>query len=248
MTALPINLPDGFSTVVKVGDNITVGQVISNQTTYHEEIINIPKALSVKRSQVKKYLKKSPGDVVEIGEIIAKKNSLFGPKVTIESSVAGTVVRYERDTGDLVIKKSQKTTLNELISPVDGIVALCDNSKIVINTDKNVLVGLAGSGESGQGEVFVLKEDDPYYLDSSTIGKIVVGGSFTREMLLKGIGIGVLGLVGTDIKDEDSDYLDAKKFKTPVIKIDKKNMEKVIEWNTKKVFLNPRLLAIIFLS
>ena len=248
MTALPINLPDGFSSSVKVGDKVTVGQTIASQSTFDEEIINIPKELSIKKSLVKKFLKKSPGEGIKVGDLIAEKKSLFGSGIRITSSVEGTVARYERDTGDLVIKKSKKSVFSNIISPVDGIVAICNNNQIVINADKNVLIGNNAAGVNGQGVVFILKKDDPYFLDSSTIGKIVVGESFTREMLLKGIGIGVLGIVGENINDIDIDYLNEKKFKIPVIKLDNKNLKTIIEWNAKKVFLNPELKSIIFLS
>lgn len=248
MTSLPINLPDGFIPKVKKGDKVTVGEIIATQTTQDDEVINIPKELSIKKSQVKKYLKKNPGDGVSVGDVIAIRKSLFGSGVMLKSTIEGTVVRYERDSGNLIIKKSQKTTTSTIISPVDGIVSICDNSEIVIDTDKNAFVGVSGSGENAEGTITILEKDDPFYVDSSTIGKIIVGRNFTKEMLLKGIGIGVVGIIGSEIEDKDIEHLIEKKIKTPVIKIEKEDLEKIINRDTKKVFLNPELKSIIFLS
>ena len=111
MTSLPISLHDGFTPSVQTGDFIIVGQVIASKTGSDEEIINIPQQLSISRSSAKKVIKKNPGDKVEKGEIIARKKSLLGTKsITLRSAVSGTVTRYERDSGSLVIKTGLTTS------------------------------------------------------------------------------------------------------------------------------------------
>jgi len=248
MVSLPISLQDGFIPSIKNGDQVVVGQVIASKTDSDEEKINVPKELAIARNKVKKVLKKSPGDEVKEGDIIAQKKSFLGQTVTLRSRVSGTVTRYERDSGNLVIKTGVSSEPDNLISPVDGIVSLCDNKQIVIDTEKNVLIAEKVVGEKGQGEILLLKTDDPYHLNTQAIGKIVVGGNLTREMLLKGIGIGVIGLIGSKISDEDLDYLTEKKFKTPVLRIDELSLKKIIEWEGKKAFIDPESYSVIFLS
>lgn len=248
MTALPINLPDGFTSKVNVDDNVSIGQIVASRESVSEQLINIPKELSVKRSQVKKVIQKIPGEAVSKGDIIAIKKNFFGTKSTVlRSSLSGTVVRYERDSGNLVIKTSLGTTGENIISPVEGRVSLCNNTTITIDTDKSVLVGEDGTGGVGQGEVIVLKEDQPFFLDSHSIGKIVIGKNFTREMLLKGIGIGVAGMVGGEIEKDDIEYLSKKKFDTPIIKLGEEDMRKIAEWRDKKVYMDGETKSIIFL-
>jgi len=250
MTSLPISLPDGFSPSTKVGDQVAVGQIIATKKESSDEIINIPQILKIKRSQVKNSLKKSPGEHVNEGDIIAIKNSLFGANVVLRSRVAGTVTRYERNSGNLIIKtgSSIHTDIENVISPVEGKVSMCNNSEIVISTDKNVIVGHKSVGDKAEGEVFRLEADDLYYLDVRTIGKVVIGDKFSREMLLKGIGIGVTGMIGTEIKDEDIDHITEKKFDTPILEVDLQNLEKLTEWVGKKVFVDAKSKSIIFLQ
>lgn len=248
MTTLPIILPDGFTPDVNVGDNIIIGQTIASKKSTGEEIVNIQQELSVSRSQVKKILKKSPGDSVSIGDILAQKKSFFGGVTTLRSKAEGTVVRYERDSGNLVIKTGSDSVISSLFSPVDGSVSLCNNKEIKIDTDKNVFIGIDSTGTNGEGKVLILRESDPYYLNSQCIDKIIVGQSFSREMLLKGIGIGVTGIIGTDISEKDLEYLNDKRFKAPVIKVDDKSLDKIIEWSGKKVFLDAEKRSIILFS
>lgn len=250
MTTLPIQLPNGFVPCVGVGDQITVGQVIAIKKTREEEIINIPKQLAIRLSQVKNVLKKIPGEGVSIGDILAVKKSFFRTKsIILRSRVSGTVTRYERDSGNLVIKTNSDTPpdIKNLISPVEGKVSICNNREIVIETDKNAIIGTKASGGKVTGDLYQLEADDPYHMDARTIGKIVIGGILTREMLLKGIGIGVAGLIGVQIEDDDIAHIEEKNFQTPIIQITKDDKNRLMEWKGKKVFLDAEAKSIIFL-
>lgn len=249
MTPLPISLPDGFTSKVNISDHVRVGQVIAAKNSSSEEIINIPSALSVTYRKAKKTLSKIPGEKVKKGDVLAVKKSFFGGNTVLRSAVFGTVLRYERDSGNLVIKLSEAISAPaEIISPVDGIIKVCDNREIVIDTEKNVIIGEDSVGDKAQGVVLLLQSSDPYLLNSSATERIVVGDKLSREMLVKGVGIGVAGLIGVEIADADLAHLAEKKFKTPVIKIDRKDYERLTEWRDKKVFLNPQSNSIILLS
>jgi len=251
MTALPVFLPDGFFPVVKDGDVVAVGQVLAHKSAKQDEIINIPQVLSISLAQAKKVLKKNPGDQIEAGDTIAVKKNAFGvQQKNLISKVNGIITRYERDTGNLIIRTSYHTLTEKLVSPVDGIIALCDNKKIVIQTDKNVLTGKKGSGETGEGEIFILESDSEnvlYYLDSRAIDKVVVGGQFTREILVKAISLGAKGMIGTGIEDSDLEYLQQKGMQIPIIELDQEMIEKVIEWNDKRVYIEAPSKTIILL-
>src|SRR5438105_2270087 len=133
MTSLPVLLSKGFSPLVKSGDVVTVGQILAQNIYKDDVIINLPNDLAIPLAKVKKVLKKNPGDTLSEGEIIAVKKSFLGVhQDAIISRISGTILRYERDTGNLVIKTSYATLTENLLSPVDGTVALCDNEKIII--------------------------------------------------------------------------------------------------------------------
>ncbi len=249
MTSLPVSLPDGFVNVVDEGTTIIVGQVIASNKGPFDKIINIPKVLGVNRIQAKKIITKIPGELVNVGDVIAVKKGFFGTqKIILRSKVAGTVTRFERETGNLVIKTSVTVSKKDIISPVDGIIAMCDNREIVINTDKNVVIGELAQGSEVTGEIHVLQADDPYYLTANAIGKIAVSKNFTKDMISKSVGIGVAGIIGVGINDRDIDHLAEKKFQMPIIKISEQNYDSIKHWNGKKVFINPGSKSIIFLQ
>ncbi len=249
MTALPVSLAIGYTSAVQVGDAVKVGQKIASKENKSEEIINLPEQLSVSLRKARKLILKNPGDSVKSGDILATKKGFLGfSKVSVISKVSGIVLRYERESGNLIIKIPTNASPVEIISPVDGTVSLCDNKQIVINTDKNVLSGNKSTGESVEGEILVLKADDPYFLDANSIDKIVIGKKLTRELILKGIGIGVKGLIGSDISDGDIGYLKSKNFKTAMMEFSESDIQQIVGWSGKKVFLDPKSKSIIFLA
>lgn len=256
MISLPIPLPNGFTPTISQGDTVTSGQTIAHLTAKDEQIINIAEQLSVPLDKVKHVLKKNPGDQVTVGDIIAVKKGFLGlDQHKIKSRVDGVITRYERDTGNLVINTGKATIAEYVVSPVDGVVSLCNNEKIVIETDKHVVLGKKGNGYKIEGEVFILEAslnpdtpDSLYHLDGRAIGKIVVGGNLSKEILIKGIGMGAIGFIGTNIKDEDLEHLERKNHKTPVLEIKSETIEKLTNWNGKKIILDSKLKSIIFLQ
>ncbi len=254
MISLPILLPEGFSSLVVAGMDVTAGQVIAHKISPSEVTVNIAQGLNVPLKYVKKVLKKNPGDKVSQGDVIAEKRNLFGKKqAAIISEIEGIVTRYERDTGNLFVRIDQQTATNELISPVDGRVDLCNNKEIVIHTDKAVTSGRVVSGANSTGEVFVLEESFAdresssmlFYLDSRAIGKVVLGGKFTREILIKGVSIGVAGFIGTDIREQDLEYMIQKKITVPAMEIDTEAMSQLIQWKGKDVRIDAQHKTVV---
>lgn len=249
MTSLPIYLPSGFSPNVNTGDPVTVGQIIASSHNKDLEVINIPKVLNIKVSKAKKTLLKSPGDSVSVGDVIAVKKNLFGTKKTLlKSNSEGTILRYERISGNLVIKTTEGESAKDIVSPIEGIVGMCNNEKILINTDKNVLKGKKSAGGEGQGERYILEVDDMYRIDARAIGKIIIGHKLNRDILLKGIGMGAAGLIGTEIEDDDLEHIKEKKFEIPVIEVEDNNWAEIVADTNKKMFIDANTQTIIFLS
>lgn len=271
--SLPISLPEGYVAVVKEGDEVVRGQVVA-QRQIDEEIVNIPQQLHISLEKVKDVLKKDPGDLVKIGDDLAVKKSFWGEETAIISKVDGVVDRYERTTGNLVINKSGKTSeeAENVISPVAGVVGLCNNDTIVIESASDTveaeeseatsnipaekpekpklksnaksIQGITGVGGSTEGEIVVLEEsfsngdqDLIYALDSKTIETIVVSNKLTKEMFVKGSSIGVAGFVGTNISQEDFDYLEKKRIGIPVVEVDEDSLKQLVAWDGKMVMV-----------
>lgn len=258
MTALPILLPDGFSSDVQPGQQVHAGQVIARKHVNAEEVVNIPQTLGVSTAKARKILKKIPGDTVRVGDVIAVNKKMFGfKKQEVVSSIDGIVLRYERGVGNLVVKTGQAESSEEVVSPVDGTIGLCNNKQIVINTDKNVLVGNRGYGESAEGAIFVLQasfaEDADvanvlYHLDSQAIQKVIVGGVFTRDLLIKGLGVGARAFVGMRFADADVEYLAQRNVTIPVVEVGEEVMRTLFTWRGKRVFIEPQSNSIVLLQ
>ena len=261
MMQLPISLPSGFTLLVKAGDKVSKGGVLAEKKATDEFRLNIAETFAIPIKNARLVLRKAPGDNVEAGELIALKKHLLGfRKKAIFSHIKGTISRFERDTGTLVITATDERVAGSIISPVEGIVTLCDNEKIVIASATQGVSGEKGAGTVGTGELFVLNDSFVqqvtdlksnnllYLLDSEAVGKIIIGGNFSREVLLKGIGIGVEGIIGTAIADEDLAYLGKRNQKTPVIQVTPEIAKKIIGWKGKKVSLDGESRTIMFLN
>jgi len=243
MTALPIQLPEGYSTIVTVGDTVTAGQILAEPQKGDEEIIEIPQMLGIPKEKVKNVLRKKPGDTVEEGDIIAQKNGFLGiDKDTIVSKVSGQVIRYERFTGNLIIQTSTQSHTKKIVSPVDGTVSLCNNEQIVIQTRKRIVQGIQGWGGKARARIFILeasfakdKSNVLYHLDNHAVGKIVVGNIFTRDMLIKCAGLGIKGIVCLQIAEEDREYIQSRQEQLPTIQVTEDGMKHVIQFQAAAI-------------
>jgi len=252
MVKLPVFFPSGFVSVVNVGDSVKVGQKIVSKAARKEYIIDVVKELSISADKARKCLTKVPGDIVAVGDVLAVNKGFWGlNEDKIVSQVDGTVLRYERNNGNLVIQVGVEGGNEDMVSPIDGIVVVCNNNSVVIETDKDVYSGIKGAGGDAIGEVFVLEDSfyklsegndsdiSVYYnLDSRAVGKIIIGGKFSRDLLIKSAGMGVVGVIGTSISDDDINYISGRRMALPIIEVDEATIKKIAQWKDKKIYLN----------
>jgi hypothetical protein len=257
MPTLPFELPDGYKPLVKEGEKVTSGQVIAKSQGNVEEVVNIPEHLGVPLKNAGKYIEKEPGDLIEPGDIIAIKKNFFGKtKEVIVSEISGTILRYERDTGNLIVQNDEIVDEGDIISPVDGVVELCNNKEIVVRTEKAIGGTKVVSGTKSEGELFVLEESFSdsgtgnilFYLDSRAVGKIVLGHSFTRDVLIKGVGIGAAGFLAQSIADDDIAYLREKNVTMPVMALGEDSIKILKKKNGHKIILDAQSRTVIFLQ
>jgi len=253
MTLLSIHLEEGFVPKIKIGDDVSVGQVIAEKIVENDEKGDLGKLLDVSPAQALRYLTKRPGDRVEKGTIVALKKGALGIGAKkVASPIAGTVFKFDEETGFIYIRGNRENAQTEnLFSPVDGAVELCDNKKIVIRTQKSAILADRVSGKaSAQAELILIDkaEVDPQEdLDKKINGKIVLGRFFNREALSKSIGLGASGLISKGIKDEDLDELTKKMIETPVFIVSDKDFEKLAKYNGKKIYIDCEKKVIIIL-
>ncbi len=254
MTSLPIELPEGFVPLIKEGETVTVDQILAKKDAPQDETVNIMQGLTLSRRDAKKAIKKAPGERINPGDVIAIKKTFFGKvKGRIISQISGTILRYERDTGNLIVRTDFTQSSLELISPVAGTISLCNNKEIRIDT-KDALVSTGVSlGTTGEGILFVLKEsfdeggsdNTLYYLDSRAEGKIILLHTITRDIIIKGDSIGASGFLGVVIADEEVDYLQQRKINLPVLQITDELVTTLHSWENKKVMIDVMSKAVI---
>lgn len=276
MTSLPIKLPTGSTLLIKKGDSVTKGQVLatvssqdstesssSSASHVQEVVLSLSDHFGEQPGKVGKYLLKSPGERISIGEVIAVKKGGFTLKtVRLVSQIKGTVMRFERGAGTLIIRLDQgKTNSNEvekseakkIVSPLDGTVASCNNKTIILESESDALVGTKGCGQEVEGEI-----DTSLYTEGSVaspvqgsaiskelIDKIILVSSIEREALVKADAIGVKGVITTSISDSDITYLSQKHFGLPVVEVDESVAKQIQMIKAPHVILNGREKSLI---
>jgi hypothetical protein len=253
MTSLPIVLPEGFVPLISVNDSVKPDQTIAKKDAPQDVVVNIMQGLGLSRKDAKKSLKKGPGEQIKPGDVIAIKKGAFGKvKGKIVSQISGIILRYERDTGNLFVRADVATSSLELISPVAGIVTMCNNKEIRIETDDAFVSNGVALGVTGEGVLFILKEsfdnasdNSLYYLDSRAEGKIVLVHTISRDIITKGDSIGVAGFLGVAISNDEIEYLQKKEVRLPILEITDELSTKLRAWENKKVLLDIMSKAIV---
>jgi len=222
------------------------------EITHDEYEIDLTSIYATRAGNVGRLLKKSLGENVAVGDILAERTGGLGlKKEQVLARVPGTIYRFERDTGKLIIKKSASISSSEavvpekllpILSPLDGKITLCNNGQIVIEGKTTALAGIKGVGGKASGELVIIATQDGEPVESrlitgDMIGKILLVPYMTRDALVKASAIGVSGVIGISIVQEDLDYLLEKKLDLPVMDIDKDVAKKLKEKSGKQIFI-----------
>lgn len=243
MTSLPITIPSGYSLLVKKGDFVKAGQVLAQKeeasssfspvSSSQEIVIDLASVSNLSPSAVRKKLLKGPGDTVAVGEVLLTTGTAFGlKKEEIISEIDGTVSRFERDTGRLILRNNENDMaesevspqLQTIISPLVGTISLCNNDAIVIETESKTLMGSEGIGGTAKGKVVAINpKGDIVTSDEITkeySGKVVILPDIQREALAKAAVLEVGGILGTALHEGVFGYISSRKIDLPVIAID----------------------------
>ncbi len=239
MTDLPIPIPQDFSASVKEDQKISQGDPIATKKdTSSDLVIDVSADLQVDPKRSASTLVKRPGDRVEVGDLLAKKSSVFGSR-EIRSKVEGTIVKFDDELGKLVIRVSGQATAesaNKIISPVDGVVSSVGDGKVILKTDKETILAEEASGGQAVGEVKFFEKDVLMAdLDDKVSGLILIGRSFDREAIAKAIGLGAAGIIAEKIEASSFENLREKMITTPVLKVKEESYKKLIRKSGKLI-------------
>jgi hypothetical protein len=196
--------------LVNTGDRARSDQIVAQAELPGKVFpINLANQLSVAPNEIKDYLIKKEGDIVEKDEILAENKPLIKWfKTEVRSPVTGTIESVSMVTGQLLLREPPRVL--QLLAYVDGtIVETVPQQGVVVEAICSLVQGIFGIGGESSGEVaMAVKAPDepltPSHFNSTMKGKVVVGGSFlSSDAMSQAKSIGVAGLVVGGIHDED---------------------------------------------
>lgn len=248
---LPIDLPSGFLPTIKLAEKVEAGSVIAEKIQeIKEEVFNISGQAGVSPKKVIKILKKNLGDSIEEGDVLAVKKGFFGiGKKKIKSPFTGTLVRFEEDSGNLVIKAGHKLESPEVIkAPLEGIVKETSQGKIVLTVKKDAIIAKLSIGESARGQLETINKEEVDFddLPKNAKDKVLLVKKIKRAAVFKAMAMGTKGIITTTFNEQDFDELRSS-VKEPLFIISEENYSKALKFNGKEVYLDSGNKAVILL-
>jgi hypothetical protein len=203
-------LPLPGAVLVKAGERVRADQAVARAELPGKVYpINLANQLSIAPDEIKDYLVKKAGDVVQKDEVLAENKPLIKWfKTEIRSPVAGTIESMSEVTGQVLLREPPRV-LN-LLAYIDGtVVETIPRQGVLVESTCSLVQGIFGIGGEVWGElrVAVTSPDEPLgpgHLTPDMKGSIVVGGSFLpAETMAKAKELGIAGLVIGGIHDKD---------------------------------------------
>lgn len=203
-------LPLPGKLLVNNGDRVTANQAVACAELPGKVYpINLANQLSIAPDEIKEYLVKKEGELVQKYEILAEnKPFIKWFKTEITSPITGTIESLSTVTGQVLLREPPRVL--DLLAYIDGTVAeVIPEQGVVVETSCSLVQGIFGIGGETWGEIAMAVNSpeeplSPDRLSASMKGKIAVGGSFlSADAMGKAKEVGVAGLVVGGIHDKD---------------------------------------------
>ncbi len=196
--------------LVRAGDAVKHDQVIA-RTKLPGDVhsVNVAHRLSIEASDLGRYMKKTEGQEVEKGEVIAESKSFFGLFTsTCESPITGTIETLSKVTGQVLLREPPVPV--EVLAYVDGVVSeVHEQEGATIETWGTFIQGIFGVGGETSGTLRTVVDGPGDDLTAARIparaeGELLVGGRrLTMEAIEKAKAAGVRGLICGGFDDRD---------------------------------------------
>jgi hypothetical protein len=196
--------------VVKVGETVKAESVVARTNLPGSvQVVNVANALSVPAKELRGYLLKKEGELVEKDEVLAATKGFFGWfKSEVRAPATGAIESISEITGQLLIREAPLPI--EVNAYIDGIVVEEFPAEgVVVEAQATFIQGIFGVGGETTGEmaIAVNQPDEPLTpdkLSANMSGKIVVGGSLiSYESIKKALQIGLKGIIVGGMDDSD---------------------------------------------
>jgi hypothetical protein len=203
-------LPIQGEVLVRVGDAVSSDTVVAQtHLPGNVKLINVASKLGLPPEDLPTVMKKSDGDAVAKGEVIAETQGFFGMfRSKVESPCEGTLENVSTVTGQIILR--EPPTPIQIDAYIDGkIVEVFEGEGVAVEAVGTFIQGIFGIGRERTGEIRMAVEAPNVPLDASRIdesmrGKVVVGGSHvTWDGLQKALSVGTAGVVVGGFDDPD---------------------------------------------
>jgi hypothetical protein len=191
--------------MLKVGDVVEESTVVfEGQSSHVLQSMHISRELGVPPSDIKEFVSVSDGEIVEKGEVVAKRSVSMGMmEKIVKNNLEGRLSYRQIDSGvvDIMSPFSDKTVTAGVTGRVRRVVPESNQKReVILSVNGYVSKPVFCSGESVSGSLYILKTGDSVYfpedVTSDCRGKIVVAGRELNLMLYESIvEAGAIGVI-----------------------------------------------------
>lgn len=195
-------LPLKGEVCVKNGDVVTPETIVcSTNLPGNVQMVNVANLLNIEPTEVAGMMKKSIGDVVKPGDLLAESAGIFGMfKSKVEVPTAGTIEHISNTTGQVVIREAPIPV--QVDAYISGRVCeVTPEEGVVIESKAAMIQGIFGIGGETRGELKLIVKDRKSELLPDDIkpvhkGKILVAGNYVSlAAYRKAASVGAAGIV-----------------------------------------------------
>lgn len=203
-------LPLKGATNVKLGDRVNQNTIVASTELPGKPVpISAAVKLGVPPNELRECMTKNAGDQISQDEQIGIAYSFFGLfKTPLISPITGTIDSISNISGQIILREAPiPVQVNGYIS--GKVVDVEEGEAVTVETDAALIQGIFGIGGEKVGELVKAVPDrdtvlTPDHIKDNHKDKILIAGNLmTHEAIEKARKLGVLGIIGGGLNDQD---------------------------------------------
>lgn len=193
-----------------VGERVTAEQIVA-ETFMPGDVtpINLANLLSTPPAEVPKCMLVEEGTDIEVGQVIARTNGIFGWfRTEYKSKTAGTIESISQVTGQLIVRGASIPVQVKAFLP-GKVAEVIAGSGVVIEAEVTYIQGIFGIGGETYGPIVMACDSydemlTPEKLNPEMKGAVVIGGArVSGETVSRAVELGVSAIISGGIDDQD---------------------------------------------
>lgn len=243
MPKISLPIPENTKLEVKIGDKVKIGDTLAVAKRQGElKALELATLLKVSPQKARSLLAVPIGSKVERGQMVAKKQNLFGlSRTLVLSPFSGSLSLFDDKTGKLYIREKTDEVF-KIASKIEGRIWQIRQDSIAIETQNEVVFAQFGFGPETEGELLLQA-----LLGKWVLGKIIVIENLQRLMLFKAFALGAHGAIGSTMREEDLLYVQDRGLPFPCLLVSTDDLEKIKGWAGRQASLFPEEKMVVIL-